>query len=266
VRLISYLSPTGPRFGALDAGRVRDAGPNLTEPVIGADVGDLEELHLLPPVGRPGKIVCVGLNYRDHAAEAGLPVPEEPMIFAKLQTALLRPGAPIEIPPITRSVDFEAELGVIIGRTGRRIPASDALDHVFGYTCVNDVSARDLQERDGQFVRAKSLDTFCPTGPVVVTRDEIDDPGELGIRCSVNGQVMQDSTTQEMVHPVSELIAFISAAITLEAGDVIATGTPAGIGAARTPPRFLQPGDVVAVEIDGIGVLSSGVTSSPVPG
>lgn len=262
MRLISYLGSTGPRFGALEDGRVVDTGTVLANPVSGQDVGAPEDLELLPPVGRPGKIICVGLNYRDHAAESDLAVPEEPMIFAKLQSSLLRPGDPVVIPPITERVDFEAELGVVIGRAGVRIAEAEALDHVFGYTCVNDVSARDLQARDGQFVRAKSLDTFCPTGPVVVTRDQIADPQALGIRCLVNGAVMQDSNTREMVFPVSELIAYISQAITLEPGDVITTGTPAGIGAAKKPQVFLKPGDTVTVEIDGIGALASFVTSA----
>lgn len=263
MRLISYRASGETRFGAVADGRVADTGTVLVDPRPGPDVGPLDGLELLPPVGIPGKIVCIGLNYRDHAAESDLQVPDEPMMFAKLQSSLLAPGAPIEIPALTADVDFEAELAVVIGKRGKAIAREDAIDHVFGYTCLNDVSGRDLQAKDGQFVRAKSLDTFCPTGPVVVTRDEIADPQSLGIRCLVNGVALQDSSTSEMVFSVPELVAFISEAITLEPGDVIATGTPAGIGAARDPKVFLRPGDTVSVEIDGIGALTSSVVAAP---
>ena len=263
MRLISYGTPAGPRVGAIEDGEtVRDAGSVLTSPSLGEPAGLLSDLDLLPPVGRPGKIVCVGLNYRDHAAEANLPVPSHPMIFAKFGSSLLKPGAPIVIPEISAEIDFEAELGVVIGRRATAVDESVALDYVFGYTCVNDVSARDLQRADGQFVRAKSLDTFCPTGPVVVTKDEVPDPQDLGIRCLLNGNVMQDSSTAEMIFSVASIVAFVSQAITLEPGDLIATGTPAGIGAARDPKVFLKHGDVVTVEIDRIGALTTPVMGS----
>jgi 2-keto-4-pentenoate hydratase/2-oxohepta-3-ene-1,7-dioic acid hydratase in catechol pathway len=214
------------------------------------------------PIDRPGKIVCVGLNYRDHAAESNLELPTRPLLFAKWQTSLIGPGEQIVLPPVSNEVDFEAELGVVIGRTARRVTVEDALDHVAGYICVNDVSARDVQMGDGQWTRGKSFDTFCPVGPRLVPASEIADPQDLGIRCLVNGEALQDSNTAEMVFGVAEQIAFISEAITLEPGDLIATGTPAGVGFARTPPIFLQDGDEVTVEIEGLGSLTNPVVGA----
>lgn len=216
----------------------------------------------LPAPLRPGKIVCVGLNYRDHAEESGQPVPTSPVLFAKLPSSVIGHLDDIVLPRFSDQVDYEAELAVVIGRRAQKVEVAEALDHVLGYTCLNDVSARDLQFADGQWVRAKSLDTFCPIGPHIVTADEIPDPQALAIRCVVNGEVVQDSSTKEMVFGVAELVSFISQGITLEPGDVIATGTPPGVGFARTPPVFLQPGDRVRVEIDGVGVLENGVVSS----
>jgi 2-keto-4-pentenoate hydratase/2-oxohepta-3-ene-1,7-dioic acid hydratase in catechol pathway len=199
------------------------------------------------------------MNYRDHADEAGLQVPERPVLFAKWTSAVIGPGEPIVLPGFTTEVDYEAELGVVIGRTVRDIAVDDALDAVAGYVCVNDVSARDLQFQDGQWTRAKSLDTFCPVGPAVVPAAEIADPQALRIRCLVNGEALQDSSTSEMVFSVAELIAHASRGITLERGDLIATGTPAGVGFTRTPPIFLQPGDEVTIEIEGVGALTNPV-------
>jgi 2-keto-4-pentenoate hydratase/2-oxohepta-3-ene-1,7-dioic acid hydratase in catechol pathway len=206
-----------------------------------------------------GKIVCVGMNYRDHAEEAGLEVPERPVLFAKWPNALIGPGDPIVVPGFTSQVDYEAELGVVIGRRARDLDAADALDAVAGYVCVNDVSARELQFQDGQWTRGKSLDTFCPVGPRLVPAAEVADPQALGIRCRVNGELLQDSNTAHMVFSVAELVAFASRGITLEPGDLIATGTPAGVGFTRNPPVFLRPGDDVTVEIDGVGVLRNPV-------
>ncbi len=214
------------------------------------------------PIDRPGKIVCVGLNYRDHATESNLELPTRPLLFAKWQTSLIGPGEEIVLPPVSNEVDFEAELGVVIGRAAQRVTCEDALDHVAGYICVNDVSARDVQMGDGQWTRGKSFDTFCPVGPGLVAASEIADPQALGIRCLVNGEALQDSNTAEMVFGVAEQIAFISEAIMLEPGDLIATGTPAGVGFARTPPIFLQPGDEVTVEIEGVGSLTNPVVGS----
>jgi 2-keto-4-pentenoate hydratase/2-oxohepta-3-ene-1,7-dioic acid hydratase in catechol pathway len=211
------------------------------------------------PIERPGKIVCVGLNYRDHAAESNLPLPERPLLFAKWQTSLTGPGDPIVLPPVSNQVDYEAELGVVIGTRARGVSVDDALGVVAGYICVNDVSARDIQMSDGQWTRAKSFDTFCPVGPAIVPAAEIPDPQALAIRCLLNGELMQDSSTAEMVFSVAEIIAFVSEAITLEPGDLIATGTPAGVGMARNPQVFLADGDVVTVEIDGVGTLTNPV-------
>jgi 2,4-didehydro-3-deoxy-L-rhamnonate hydrolase len=210
------------------------------------------------PIDRPGKIVCVGLNYRDHAAESNAPVPSRPLLFAKWETALIGPGAEIVLPPVSDEVDYEAELGVVIGQRARGVSVDRALDHIAGYLCVNDVSARDVQMGDGQWTRGKSFDTFCPIGPRLVPAEGID-PQALGIRCLVNGEALQDSTTAEMIFSVAEVIAFASEAITLESGDLIATGTPAGVGFARNPPIFLRDGDEVTVEIDGIGSLTNPV-------
>jgi 2-keto-4-pentenoate hydratase/2-oxohepta-3-ene-1,7-dioic acid hydratase in catechol pathway len=211
------------------------------------------------PIERPGKIVCVGMNYRDHAAESGMEVPARPVLFAKWPNSLVGAGEAIVLPPGFDQVDYEAELGVVIGTRARGLRADEALRAVAGYVCVNDVSARDLQFADGQWTRSKSLDTFCPVGPRLAPATEVRDPQRLGIRCLVNGEALQDSSTAEMVFSVAELVAFISEGITLEPGDLIATGTPAGVGFTREPPIFLRPGDEVTVEIDGIGVLTNPV-------
>jgi 2-keto-4-pentenoate hydratase/2-oxohepta-3-ene-1,7-dioic acid hydratase in catechol pathway len=210
------------------------------------------------PIERPGKIICVGLNYRDHAEEQGTALPEAPLLFAKWQNALIGPGEPIVIPPIVTKCDFEAELGVVIGEQVRDVSAENALEAVAGYICVNDVSARDLQFGDGQWTRGKSLDTFCPIGPVVATLDELADPGDLDIRCLVNGEEVQHARTSAMYFGVADIVSYCSQAFTLEPGDVIATGTPSGVGTFRKPPRYLGDGDEVVVEIEGIGRLVNG--------
>ena len=213
------------------------------------------------PIERPGKIVCVGLNYRDHAEEQGVALPEAPLLFAKWQNTLIGPGEPIVIPPIVTKCDYEAELGVVIGTTVRNASAENALEAVAGYICLNDVSARDLQFGDGQWTRGKSPDTFCPVGPRLVPRDEVPDPQALSIRAILNGTTMQDSTTANMVFGVAEVIAYITRTITLEPGDLIATGTPAGVGAFRDPPVFMQPGDEITIEIEGLGSLTNPVVA-----
>ncbi len=216
----------------------------------------IDQVELLAPVPRPGKIVAAGVNYQTHASEGGREAPDHPVLFAKLTTSVVGHGAEIRWDPgLTQAVDFEAELAVVIGRTCRRVDAASALDYVAGYTCLNDVSARDLQFSDRQFVRAKSLDTFCPIGPWLVTPDEVGDPQALRIRSLVNGEVMQDASTSEMVFSVAQLISFCSQAFTLEPGDVIATGTPAGVGWYREPRRMLGDGDEVVVEIGRVGRL-----------
>jgi 2-keto-4-pentenoate hydratase/2-oxohepta-3-ene-1,7-dioic acid hydratase in catechol pathway len=210
-------------------------------------------------ITRPGKIVCVGLNYRDHAAEGGQELPSAPLLFAKWPNTLIGDGEPIVLPPEATEVDYEAELGVVIGSVARRVTEADALDHVAGYICVNDVSARDLQFGDGQWTRGKSPDTFCPVGPRLVPREEIEDPQKLAIRCILNGEAMQDSSTDQMIFSVAEIIAYVSQVITLEAGDLIATGTPAGVGVFKDPKVLLNDGDEVSVEIEGLGTLTNPV-------
>jgi 2-keto-4-pentenoate hydratase/2-oxohepta-3-ene-1,7-dioic acid hydratase in catechol pathway len=210
------------------------------------------------PIARPGKIVCVGLNYRDHAEESGMELPERPLLFAKWPSSLIGPGQPILIPEQAKQVDYEAELGVVIGTRASGVSVEDALEHVEGYLCANEVSARDVQFADGQWTRGKSFDTFGPIGPLVPA-GEVPDPQALGIRCVLNGEVVQDSSTAQMVFTVAEVIAFVSDGITLEPGDLILTGTPAGVGLGRTPPVYLSDGDEVRVEIDGIGSLTNPV-------
>lgn len=211
------------------------------------------------PIDRPGKIVCVGLNYRDHAEEQGTELPTAPLLFAKWPNALIGPGEPIVIPRVSKQVDYEAELGVVIGERVRGVSKENALDSVRGYICLNDVSARDLQFSDGQWTRGKSADTFCPVGPKLVPAAEVPDPQGLGIRCVLNGEVMQDSTTANMIFSVAEIIAYASATMTFEPGDLIATGTPAGVGVFRDPPVLLKDRDEVTIEIDGVGSLTNPV-------
>jgi len=219
------------------------------------------DAYWFAPVPRPGKLICIGLNYRDHAAELGMPLPQRPVVFSKFTTAVIAAGEPIVVPASSTQVDYEAELAIVIGRRAKNVRAADAMSYVLGYTAFNDVTARDFQAGDGQWQRSKSCDTFAPMGPSIFTADVITDPSNLGIRLTVNGQTMQDSNTNQLVFGVPELIEFLSATITLEPGDVIATGTPPGVGAGKKPPVFLKPGDVVEVEIDGLKPLSNPVTS-----
>jgi 2-keto-4-pentenoate hydratase/2-oxohepta-3-ene-1,7-dioic acid hydratase in catechol pathway len=221
-----------------------------------------EETIQIGPLFKPRNVLCIGLNYKDHAAEGGVPLPEKPVVFAKLTSCMIAAGAPIIVPPDTQEVDYEAELAVVIGRRCRGVSASDALNYVAGYTCLNDVSARDFQRGDGQWIRAKSQDTFGPMGPYLVTSEDVPNPQALPIRCSVNGKVLQNSNTSSMIFGVRELIAFISRGITLEPGDVISTGTPHGVGFAQKPPVFLKDGDEVVVEVEGIGRLSNPVRAA----
>jgi 2-keto-4-pentenoate hydratase/2-oxohepta-3-ene-1,7-dioic acid hydratase in catechol pathway len=219
------------------------------------------EITRRAPITRPSKIICLGLNYRDHAIESGAKIPTEPVVFSKYPTAVIGPNAPIKLPPDSQEVDFEAELVFVIGRGGRNIPEGDAMLHVAGYTCGHDVSARDYQIKrgGGQWMIGKTFDTFAPMGPALVTPDELPDPHHLRIRCRVNGQTMQDSNTEQMIFNVPQVIAYLSRVMTLEAGDVVFTGTPPGVGFARDPPIFLRDGDVAEIEIDGIGILRNPV-------
>lgn len=220
--------------------------------------GDVE---LLAPIPRPGKLICIGLNYRDHAAESNQPIPERPVVFSKFTTAVTGPGQPVVLPTSSQQIDYEAELAVVIGRRAKQVPRESALGYVLGYMNFNDVTARDFQFGDGQWQRGKSCDTFAPMGPYIATKDELNDPHNLPIRLLLNGEVMQNSNTNQLIFGVPELIAFISDTITLEPGDVIATGTPPGVGFARKPPVFLKPGDVMEVAIEGLGVLSNSIVA-----
>jgi 2-keto-4-pentenoate hydratase/2-oxohepta-3-ene-1,7-dioic acid hydratase in catechol pathway len=211
-------------------------------------------------IPRPGKIVCVGLNYRDHAEEQGADLPVAPLLFAKFPTSLIGPGDAIVIPPIVTKCDYEAELGVVLGATVKQVSKENALEAVAGYVVANDVSARDLQFGDGQWTRGKSPDTVCPVGPLVPAAD-VPDPHALSIRAVLNGEVVQDSTTANLVFGVDEVISYASQTATLEAGDLILTGTPAGVGIFRKPPRLLEPGDEITIEIDGLGSLTNPVVA-----
>jgi 2-keto-4-pentenoate hydratase/2-oxohepta-3-ene-1,7-dioic acid hydratase in catechol pathway len=213
------------------------------------------------PIDVPGKIVCVGLNYRDHAEEGGVELPKEPLLFAKWPNTLIGPGEPIVIPPLVTQADYEAELGVVIGSRVKTVSKENALEAVRGYICANDVSARNLQFGDGQWTRGKSPDTFCPIGPALVPAAEVGDPHNLAIRAIVNGDVLQDSTTANLIFGVDEVISHISQTVTLEPGDLILTGTPAGVGFYRDPQRLLQPGDEVTIEIEGLGALTNPVVA-----
>jgi 2,4-didehydro-3-deoxy-L-rhamnonate hydrolase len=283
VRLISCRTDTGETLGVTAGDRwipaadlMADGPRTITEMLAGgpaalavlgmaatpatilAQGSATDGLQLLAPVPRPGKVVAIGRNYRAHADEEGVEPPDAPLIFAKWPSSVVGHGAEIRWDPsLTGQVDYEAELAVVIGRRARHVTVDQALDFVLGYTCLNDVSARDLQFGDGQWTRGKSLDTFCPMGPALVTTDEIGDPQDLSICCIVDGERVQEANTSQMYFSVAQVISHCSAAFTLEPGDVIATGTPAGVGVFREPPRFLTAGQVVTVEIERIGRLEN---------
>lgn len=221
----------------------------------------LSDVKLLAPIPKPRKLICVGLNYRDHAQETGAQIPKVPTIFNKFATAVIGPGANIVLPAVSKSPDYEAEFAFVIGRGGRHIAAENWADHVFGYTIVNDVSARDYQRATSQWLMGKTFDTFAPLGPWIVSADAIPDPHDLDIQMQVNGEILQDSNTREMIFKIPDLIAFLSSVFTLEPGDIVSTGTPAGVGFVRKPPRFLHAGDEVVVKIPAIGELRNPVVS-----
>ncbi len=287
MRLVTFYNGDTTRLGALRGDRIIDlaaADARLPDSLLGLLRGGPSEwrqvgailaspdapsvplaaTRLAAPIPRPPKIMAIGLNYRDHAAETGATLPQRPIVFAKYPTSVIGPGDAITwSPDITEQVDYEAELCVVIGRPARHVSVEAAMGYVAGYMCGNDVSARDVQSGSrsdgGQWVRGKSQDTFCPLGPMLVTRDEVADPGALGIRCILNDQVVQDSTTGNLIFDVPTLVSFLSHNFTLEPGDVIMTGTPPGVGAARKPPLWLKPGDTLAIEIDGLGRLENPV-------
>jgi 2-keto-4-pentenoate hydratase/2-oxohepta-3-ene-1,7-dioic acid hydratase in catechol pathway len=221
----------------------------------------LAKVKLLAPIPRPNKLICVGLNYRDHAAETGAVIPEVPTIFNKFPTCVIGPGASIVLPKVSNSPDYEAEFAFVIGKGGRHIAEADWRDHVFGYTIVNDVSARDYQRATTQWLMGKTFDTFAPMGPWIVSQEEISDPHNLSVRMVINGETLQNGNTRELIFNIPKLIAFLSSVFTLEPGDVVSTGTPSGVGAARKPPRWLLPGDDVVVQVQGIGELRNPVVA-----
>ncbi len=245
----------------LGADALRDAlvdGVDFAAPA--KDSVALENCELLSPIAAPSKVLAIGLNYADHAKEGGVTPPDSPLIFVKTNNSICGPGDTIRYAAAdSTQVDYEAELAVVIGKRAQHVSEADALDYVFGYTCCNDVSARDAQFGDKQWVRGKSFDTFCPLGPWIVTADEIPDPQALRIACRVNGETLQDATTADMIFGVATLISYCSRFITLEPGDVIATGTPSGVGFTRQPPIYLLDGDVCDIDIEGIGVLANPV-------
>lgn len=283
MRLATILTSQGPRPAAQIGDRFIDlqaTDPSLPLSVKGLLAGGSQSLEralasakkpgaksydqavkLLPPIPDPEKIICLGLNYRDHAAESGVPIPKDPILFSKYSTALIGQGDAIVLPAISQEVDFEAELVIVVGRSGRHIKPGEALQYVAGYTVGHDVSARDWQlKKDGkQWMAGKTFDTFAPIGPVLVTADEVPDPHNLPIRLRLNGQKMQDSNTREMIFDVTTIIVHLSKIFTLHPGDLIFTGTPPGVGMARKPPVYLKAGDVVEVEIDGLGLLRNPV-------
>jgi 2,4-diketo-3-deoxy-L-fuconate hydrolase len=223
---------------------------------------DLERLRLLAPIPRPGKILCSGINYRSHLQEnPDAILPEEPFFFAKLPSTVIGPSQPIICPRRSQQVDYEIELAVVIGRKMKETAESDVLEHVFGYTILHDVSARDVQFRQNQITLGKNFDTFCPIGPCVVTRDEVPHPDRIRLKTFLNGQTMQDGSTSDWLFSLPGLLSFLSQNITLEPGDIVSTGTPAGVGVFRKPPIFLKPGDIVRLEAEEIGILQNNVTT-----
>ncbi|MGQ0637581.1 MAG: fumarylacetoacetate hydrolase family protein [Planctomycetaceae bacterium] len=282
MKLATIATEKGPRLAAVRDGRNVDlAAVDSTIPAclkrllseadgldrarkaaeLGWQSGRLIEGRLLAPIARPGKVICIGLNYRDHARETGAEIPPEPVVFNKFPSSVIGPAEAIRLPAVCREVDYEAELVVVIGRTGRNIVRERAFAHVAGYMNGNDVSARDwqLHKPGRQWLLGKSPDTFAPTGPWLVTPDELPDPHALRVAFKLNGAVMQDSTTRELIFGIDALLAYVSQVATLEPGDVIFTGTPSGVGMGRQPPVWLKPGDVCEVEIEGLGVLRNPV-------
>ncbi len=283
MRLVTFLYNGATRLGALRGQQVIDlngADSSLPADIIAfleagdvalqtarkaldaASTGlDMSQVKLRAPVPNPRKIICIGLNYSDHAAESGQPIPQYPIVFCKWGNTVVGSGENIILPRVTEQVDYEAELGFVIGKRGRYFSIDKAMSYVAGYLPINDVSARDYQTRTSQWTMGKTFDTFAPMGPALVTADEIADPQDLDIRLTINGEVLQDSNTCNLIFGISQLIAALSEVMTLEPGDVVSTGTPPGVGMARKPQCWLKPGDVVNVEIEGLGILSNPVVA-----
>lgn len=266
MKLLAYHRGDGTRFGYLTDAGIVDLGSGDVLTVIQHGVPtedgkliDPADVELVAPIARPGKILCIGLNYHDHCREQGIDPPERPVVFGKFANAVNRPGGSVRRPRATEKLDLECELAVVMGQRASGIGPEEALDHVFGYTILNDITMRDLQREDRQWSRAKGSDGFAPIGPVIVTADEIRNPQALTMRSSVNGEAWQDSSSAEMIFDIATLIAFVSRTITLEPGDILSTGTPAGVGHYQHPPRYLVDGDRLRCEIEGIGVLETSV-------
>jgi 2-keto-4-pentenoate hydratase/2-oxohepta-3-ene-1,7-dioic acid hydratase in catechol pathway len=285
MRLVTFMLPGGaPQPGVVVENRVYGLIPAGFASMLGVVAGgwvarasiesylkavppaaalDLDRVVLLAPIPRPPKVICVGLNYRDHAAEARMEIPEVPTIFSKFPSAITGPGAPVILPRNSVKPDYEAELAVVIGQGGRHIPGEFWRRHVYGYTCLNDVSARDFQMATSQWLMGKTFDTFAPMGPWIVTADEVADAHALDISMEINGEVLQQSNTRHLIFGIPRLIEYLSSVFTIEPGDVISTGTPAGVGFARKPPRWLKPGDEMVVKIAGVGELRNPVVAEP---
>ncbi|MFM7845096.1 MAG: fumarylacetoacetate hydrolase family protein [Planctomycetota bacterium] len=284
MRFVTYQSPSGPRVAGVREGGYVDL--SATDPSLPTSLKALlalgpvaleraraaiatgtllptNSVRLLAPIPDPEKVICIGLNYADHAAESGQPIPPEPVVFNKFPTAVNAHLEPIVLPKVTDKVDYEAELVVVIGTGGRHIPRDQALRHVAGYCCGHDVSARDwqMQKPGGQWLLGKTFDTFAPFGPELVTADEVGDAGNLWIRLRLDGVTLQDSSTKQLIHPIDHLVSYVSGICTLKPGDIIFTGTPPGVGAARKPPIFLRAGNVAEVEIERLGVLRNPIVS-----
>lgn len=266
MRLVTFQPRhADPQAGLLSGQQIKGLGTDMLSVIAsghvppGGQTYDASAVTMMAPIPRPPKFICVGLNYRDHAAETKQEIPSVPTIFNKFTNVVIGPGAPIMIPKVTYKVDYEAEFAFIIGRGGRYIKAGRAMDHVFGYTIVNDVSARDFQLATTQWLMGKTFDTFGPMGPWIVTKDEIPEPHALDISTEIGGEVLQSSNTRELIFKIPELIEYISQVVTLEPGDIVATGTPAGVGLARKPARWLKAGEEVIVKIQGIGELRNPV-------
>ena len=248
-------------LGFADALAVAEAGFAAVDKSGAYPASKLADVRLHAPIANPPRVFAIGLNYRDHAIESKMALPKVPVVFFKMTTAIVGPGENIVLPRNSTQPDYEAELAFVIGRGGYRIPASAWREHVYGYTIVNDVSARDVQLSTSQWSLGKSFPSFCPMGPAIVSADEIADPHELAISLSINGEVLQNSTTRELIFRIPDLIEYISSITPLLPGDVVSTGTPSGVGMGRTPQRWLKPGDVVKVSIEGLGALTNPVVA-----
>jgi 2-keto-4-pentenoate hydratase/2-oxohepta-3-ene-1,7-dioic acid hydratase in catechol pathway len=233
------------------------AGPEAWADVYEHPAGYVPFERILAPIANPPKLICIGLNYRDHAVESNMELPKTPVVFTKFSNSIVGPGDTVVLPKASTQPDYEAELAIVIGKGGRNIAAADWREHVFGYTIVNDISARDIQLGTSQWSLGKSFDTFCPMGPAIVSLDELGDPHKLAIKLSIDGEYLQDSNTDELVFDTGDLVAYLSSIMTLTPGDIISTGTPAGVGLGRTPKRWIRPGETMTVEIQGIGKLTN---------